>query len=90
MAFAERWDNSKWPASDEGSRYRTMVDADLDLPAETLVDPENFDFRLKPDSPAINAGKTTPGITGKFTGSAPDLGAIEDGTPAWKAGYQKP
>ena len=29
MSFAQRWDNSKWPAADSGSRYGTMVDADL-------------------------------------------------------------
>ncbi len=29
MSFEMRWDNSKWPAADEGSKYGTMVDADL-------------------------------------------------------------
>ncbi|MEM7014795.1 MAG: hypothetical protein AAF585_25325, partial [Verrucomicrobiota bacterium] len=29
MSFDERWDNSKWPAADEGAKYGTMIDADL-------------------------------------------------------------
>ena len=29
MTFAQRWDNSKWPAADTGAHYGKMVDADL-------------------------------------------------------------
>jgi hypothetical protein len=42
-----------------------------------LYKPEEFDFRLKPGSRAIDAGAVLPSITDDFTGRAPDLGAYE-------------
>ncbi len=42
-----------------------------------LYKPEDFDFRLKPGSRAIDAGTALPSITDDFTGRAPDLGAYE-------------
>jgi hypothetical protein len=47
---------------------------------------EDFDFSLVAGSAAIDAGVALPGITDGFTGSAPDLGAIEFGKPAPKYG----
>jgi len=46
---------------------------------QRLYDPENFDFRLRPGSAAIDAGEELPSITDGFTGKAPDLGAYELG-----------
>lgn len=43
---------------------------------------DEFDFSLAAGSAAIDAGVALPGITDGFTGSAPDLGAIESGKPA--------
>lgn len=43
---------------------------------------EEFDFHLMPGSPAIDRGTALPNVTEGFTGSAPDLGAIEAGQPA--------
>src|SRR5208282_4331 len=42
---------------------------------------EDFDFRLKPGSKAIDAGEVLPNITDGFTGKAPDMGAYETGAP---------
>jgi hypothetical protein len=42
---------------------------------------EDFDFRLKPGSAAIDRGANLPNITDRFTGKAPDLGALEFGEP---------
>ncbi len=42
-----------------------------------FYNPEDFDFRLKPGSAAIDAGTVLPTITDGFTGKAPDLGAYE-------------
>ena len=39
------------------------------------------DYRLKPTSPAVDAGIELPNITDDFAGKAPDLGAIESGQP---------
>ncbi|HXS27571.1 MAG TPA: hypothetical protein VN730_07900 [Steroidobacteraceae bacterium] len=61
-----------------------------------LYDPEDFDFRLRPHSRAVDAGVRLPTITDGFTGRAPDLGAYEIGRPSphygprvWPAGSRK-
>ncbi|MEY4640796.1 MAG: hypothetical protein RLZZ227_790, partial [Pseudomonadota bacterium] len=43
---------------------------------------DQFDFSLVAGSTAIDAGIALPGITDAFTGTAPDLGALEYGKPA--------
>jgi hypothetical protein len=48
---------------------------------QRLYNPEDFDFRLRPGSPAVDAGAELPTITDGFTGKAPDLGAYELGKP---------
>ncbi|HEY6922584.1 MAG TPA: carboxylesterase family protein, partial [Steroidobacteraceae bacterium] len=48
---------------------------------QRLYNPEDFDFRLQPGSPAVDAGVDLPTITDGFTGKAPDLGAYELGQP---------
>ena len=45
----------------------------------------SFDYRLRPASPAINAGTPVPGITDGYVGSAPDIGPYEVGQE-WRAG----
>jgi hypothetical protein len=42
---------------------------------------EDFDFRVKPGSAAIDRGTPLAGITDGFSGKAPDLGALELGQP---------
>ncbi len=46
-----------------------------------LYKPDDFDFRLRPDSAAVDAGVRLPNINDDFTGRAPDLGAYETGKP---------
>jgi hypothetical protein len=48
---------------------------------QRVYDPASFDFRLKPTSPAVDAGVALPNITDGFAGKAPDLGAYELGQP---------
>jgi hypothetical protein len=45
----------------------------------TIYRPEDFDFRLRPDAVAVDAGTRLPGVNDGFTGAAPDLGAYETG-----------
>jgi hypothetical protein len=52
-----------------------------------LVDPENFDFRPKKESPLVDQGRIIPGITTSYQGYAPDIGAYEYGGEHWTAGY---
>ncbi len=40
---------------------------------------QDQDWRLRPDSPAIDAGTVIPNVNDNFTGAAPDLGAYEQG-----------
>ncbi|MEO8593967.1 MAG: hypothetical protein ABI759_11660 [Candidatus Solibacter sp.] len=42
----------------------------------------DYDFRLKPNSPAIDRGVALPNVTDGYSGKAPDLGAIELGQEA--------
>ncbi len=41
----------------------------------------DFDFRLRPGSAATDKGTILPNVTDGFAGRAPDLGAIEAGSP---------
>jgi hypothetical protein len=40
---------------------------------------EDFDFRLKPGSAAVDRGLILPNVTDGFAGKSPDLGALESG-----------
>lgn len=86
-------------------RHSVLVDFDVFRNArmpdrsdpQRLYDPENFDFRLKPHSAAVDAGTVLPTITDGFTGKAPDLGAYELGRPLphygpriWPVGSRNP
>jgi len=48
---------------------------------QRLYSPDDFDFRLKPGSAAIDAGTIIPTINDDYTGKMPDLGAYESGRP---------
>ena len=49
---------------------------------QKLYKAEDYDFRLKPGSAAIDRGVVLPNVTDGFAGQAPDLGALESGQPA--------
>jgi hypothetical protein len=44
---------------------------------QNIYDGEDLDFRLRPGSAAIDRGMILPTVTDGFTGSAPDIGALE-------------
>ncbi len=46
---------------------------------QALYKAEDFDYRLKPDSAALDRGVVLPNVTDGFAGKAPDLGALELG-----------
>jgi len=46
----------------------------------------DLDFRLKPGCKAVDAGVVIPTVNDRFTGKAPDLGALEVGVPEPKYG----
>ena len=54
-----------------------------------LTDTTNNDFSPGTSSPLIDAGTSITGITDQYTnnGSAPDIGAYEDGNSNWTAGH---
>jgi len=70
-------------------KHSVLVDYDIftNVRKPDMTDPQHvyktddFDFRLKPGSAAVDAGVELPGITDGFTGRAPDLGAYETGVP---------
>ncbi|MGQ9633011.1 MAG: hypothetical protein ACUVXB_02080 [Bryobacteraceae bacterium] len=68
-------------------RHSREVDFDI-FESMTAPSPNNrhavyhamdLNFRLRPDSKAIDAGVLLPTINDDFTGQAPDLGALEFG-----------
>jgi hypothetical protein len=59
----------------------TKLDAKDLATVQHLYRAEDFDFRLKPGSAAVDRGVALPNITDGFTGQAPDLGALEGGRP---------
>lgn len=60
----------------------TKLDAKDLKTVQQLYKAEDFDFRLKPASAAVDKGVELPNITDGFSGRAPDLGALEVGQPA--------
>jgi hypothetical protein len=66
-------------------KHSVLVDYDTFVKVQKpdMTDPQrvynvsDYDFRLKPGSPAIDAGEILPNINDDFTGRAPDLGAYE-------------
>jgi len=56
---------------------------------QKLYKAEDFDFRLKAGSAAIDRGVELPTITDGFAGRAPDLGALEAGQPMPTYGPRK-
>ncbi len=53
-----------------------------------LVAPDEFDFRPRPDSPLIDAGRAVDGVTAPFEDKAPDIGAYEYGGEHWLPGHR--
>ncbi len=48
---------------------------------QKLYKASDYDFRLKPDSVAVDRGVVLPNVTDGYAGKAPDLGALEVGQP---------
>jgi hypothetical protein len=61
-------------------------EANHNLAFSSLADVLASDYRPHAGSPAIDAGRTIPGITDGFAGTAPDIGAYESGKELWTPG----
>jgi hypothetical protein len=57
------------------------LDAQDAASVQKLYRADEFDFRLKPRSAAVDKGVPLPNVTDGFAGRAPDLGALEVGQP---------
>jgi hypothetical protein len=53
-----------------------------------LADPAGGDFTPQPASELVDRGLVIPGINDDFQGSAPDIGAVEYGTPLFTDGFE--
>ena len=53
-----------------------------------LADPSNGDFSPQPGSQLVDRGLVIPGINDDFEGQAPDVGAVEYGTPLFADGFE--
>jgi hypothetical protein len=63
------------------SAFMDVKPVDRGAPITTLYDGGKLDFRLSPNSPAIDRGVVIPNITDGYVGKEPDLGALEQGQP---------
>jgi hypothetical protein len=57
------------------------LDAQDTPTVQRLYKADEFDFRLKPGSAAVDRGVSLANVTDGFSGRAPDLGALEVGAP---------
>ena len=57
---------------------------------QTVYEAADLDFRLRPGSAAVDRGMVLPTVTDGFTGTAPDLGALEVGHAAPHYGPRDP
>lgn len=76
--------------SETGQEANTqLVDFEVFVNAEppplisrsTLVYPNAYDLRIKPESSLVDAGARIPGLNDGYEGEAPDIGALENGQP---------
>jgi len=81
---------AQYSQATEQDRHSILVDYDIfmnvrrldaqDIPSlQKLYKAEDFDFRLKPGSAAVDRGVVLPNVTDGFSGTSPDLGALEVG-----------
>lgn len=64
------------------SMFEHVVAIDPKAPVTSIYDADKIDVRLRPGAAAIDKGVALPGINSGWSGSAPDLGAVESGEPA--------
>ena len=57
---------------------------------QAVHDADDLDFRLRAGSAAVDRGMVLPTVTDGFTGTAPDLGALEVGIAAPHYGPRDP
>lgn len=55
------------------------LDAEDVASLQNVYAAEDFDFRLVPGSAPVDRGVLLPNVNDDFSGSAPDLGALESG-----------
>jgi hypothetical protein len=67
------------PRGDQGKEIPAWAQASRLATADPFVDRAKFDFRLKPDAPAVGLGIPFPHLTPEGQGKAPDAGALELG-----------
>jgi hypothetical protein len=60
--------------------FRNLRHVDLATPSR-VYDPDQLDFSLQEGSAAVDAGVVLHNVNDGYTGSAPDLGALERGEP---------
>lgn len=71
-----KWKNERFKSFAEWQK-KTGKELHGMLKEPAFFDTSKNDFRLKPESPAVDAGLILQGINTDFKGKAPDLGALE-------------
>ena len=75
-----------WNGYETGGEVKDLLISPPDYENLEDYNPDEYDFRPKPDSVLIDAGLHVEGITDGYVGNAPDLGAYEYGGENWTPG----
>ncbi len=78
--------SQQMPDEKSGCKFQKNIE---NADASLFIDRPNEDFRLRPGSPAVDAGKPIPGIT-QSKDDTPDCGAHEPSNKNWIAGATLP
>lgn len=86
-----RASNGTFPRLADYTAVYPKLDKNSIMAEPLFEDKSKPDFRLKKESPCIDAGTPIPNITDGFTGKAPDIGAWESGVsnPALQQALEK-
>jgi len=78
-ALSRLRNNVLLPRDGKGADVPEWMEQSIVVQADPFVNRAAFDFRLKPDCPAVDAGIAIHYVTGEHAGRAPDAGALELG-----------
>jgi hypothetical protein len=83
-AFSDATGNDRNSVVVEYDVFRNVpqLDARVTDSLQNIYDAEDFDFRLRRGSAAVDRGIAIPNVTDGYSGRAPDLGALEIGADA--------
>ncbi len=87
IAVESNYNNNLQVTTDNVSSLGVNHRGNYNYTASDFVDFDARDFRLAVGSGAIDAGIVLPGVNDRYSGDAPDAGALEYGQVMWRVGH---